>query len=95
MIEEPSTECGTVIAQSMIVVVLIKKLRMQARAHAGQFSSAAQSCLTLCEPTDCSTPDFPVHHQLLEPAQTRVHQVNDASENPMQLWAYHTGMNLI
>ena len=94
MIEEPSTECGTVIAQSMIVVVLIKKLRMQARAHRSiQFT--AQSCLTLCEPMDCSMPDFPVHHQLLEPAQTRVHQVDDASENPMQLWAYHTGMNLI
>ena len=31
-----------------------------------QFSSVAQSCLTLCDPVDCSTPDFPVHHQLLE-----------------------------
>ena len=30
-----------------------------------QFSSVAQSCLTLCDPTDCSTPGFPVHHQLL------------------------------
>ena len=27
-----------------------------------QFSSAAQSCLTLCDPMDCSTPGFPVHH---------------------------------
>ena len=31
-----------------------------------QFSSVAQSCLTLCGPMDCSTPGFPVHHQLLE-----------------------------
>ena len=31
-----------------------------------QFSSVAQSCLTLCDPMDCSTPGFPVHHQLLE-----------------------------
>ena len=30
-----------------------------------QFSSVAQSCLTLCDPTDCSTPGFPVYHQLL------------------------------
>ena len=32
----------------------------------GQFSSVAQSCPTLCDPTDCSTPGLPVHHQLLE-----------------------------
>ena len=32
-------------------------------------SSVAQLCLTLCNPVDCSTPDFPVHHQLLELAQ--------------------------
>ena len=34
--------------------------------------------LTLCDPMDCSTPGFPVHHQLLELAQTHVHQVDDA-----------------
>ena len=43
-----------------------------------QFSSVDQSCPALCEPTDCSTPSFPVHHQLLELAQTHVHQVGDA-----------------
>ena len=42
------------------------------------FSSVAQSCLTLCDPMDCSTPSFPVHHQLLELAQTHVHRVSDA-----------------
>ena len=42
-----------------------------------QFSSVAQSCLTLCNPTDCSTPGLPVHHQLLEFTQTHVHWVND------------------
>ena len=36
-----------------------------------QFSSVTQSCLTLCDPMDCSTPDFPVHHQFLELAQTQ------------------------
>ena len=40
-----------------------------------QFSSVAQSCLTLCDSTDCSTPGFPVHHQLLELAQTHVHLI--------------------
>ena len=43
-----------------------------------QFSSVAQSCLTLCDPMDCSTPDFPVHHQLQELTQTHVHRVSDA-----------------
>ena len=39
-----------------------------------QFSPVTQSCLTLCDPMDCSTPGFPVFHQLLEPAQTHVHR---------------------
>ena len=43
-----------------------------------QFSSVAQSCSTLCDPMDCSTPGFPVHHQLPEFAQTHVHRVSDA-----------------
>ena len=43
-----------------------------------QFSSATQSCLTLCNPLDCRTPGFPVHHQLLELTQTHVHCVSDA-----------------
>ena len=43
-----------------------------------QFSSVAQSCLTLCNPVDCSTPVFPGHHQLSEFAQTHVHPVSDA-----------------
>ena len=43
-----------------------------------QFSLVAQSCLTLCDPMNCSTPGLPVHHQLLEFTQTHVHQVNDA-----------------
>ena len=40
-----------------------------------QFNSATQSCLTLCDPMDCSTPGFPVHHQLPELVQTHVHWV--------------------
>ena len=42
------------------------------------FSLVTQLRLTLCNPMDCSTPGFPVHHQLPEPAQTHVHQVSDA-----------------
>ena len=40
-------------------------------------SSVAQSCLTLCDPIDCSMPGLPVHHQLLEFTQTHVHRVGD------------------
>ena len=39
-----------------------------------------QSCLTLCDPRDCSTPVFPVHHQLSELAQAHVHWVGDATQ---------------
>ena len=43
-----------------------------------QFSSVAQSCLTLCYPVNRSKPGFPVHHQLLEFIQTYIHWVGDA-----------------
>ena len=43
-----------------------------------KFSSIAQSCLTLCNPVDCSTPGLPVHNQLPEVTQTHVHWVSDA-----------------
>ena len=43
-----------------------------------QFSSAAQSCPSLCDPVNRSTPGLPVHHQLPESTQTHVHQVSDA-----------------
>ena len=45
-----------------------------------QFSSAAQSCPTLWNPMDCSTPGIPVHHQLPEFTQTHVYWVGDAIE---------------
>ena len=43
-----------------------------------QFSSVSQSCPTFCDLIDCSSPGFPVHHQLPELAQTHVHRVGDA-----------------
>ena len=43
-----------------------------------QFSSVTKSCLTLCDPMDCSVPDLPVHHEFPELAQAHVHQVGDA-----------------
>ena len=46
-----------------------------------QFSSVIQSCLTLCDPMDCSMPGLPIHQQLLEFNQTHVHWVCDASSH--------------
>ena len=43
-----------------------------------EFSSVTQSCLTLCDPMDCSTPGLPVHYQLPESTQTHVQCVSDA-----------------
>ena len=43
-----------------------------------QFSSVIQSCPTLWDPMNCSTPGLPVHHQLLEFTQTHVHRISDA-----------------
>ena len=52
-------------------VLLLSKLTVQC-------SSVAQSCLTLCDPMNHSTPGLPVHHQLSEFTQTHVHRVGDA-----------------
>ena len=46
--------------------------------HSVQFSSVSQSCLTLCNTMNHSTPGLPVHHQLPESTQTHVHWVGDA-----------------
>ena len=45
-----------------------------------QFSSVAQSCPTLCDPMNCSTPGLPVHHQPPEFTQAHVHWVGDATQ---------------
>ena len=47
-------------------------------SHTSKFSSVAQSCPTLCDPTNHSMPGLPVHHQLPESTQTSVHWVSDA-----------------
>ena len=48
--------------------------------HSVQFSSVAQSCPTLCDLMNHSTPGLPVHHQLPEITQTHVHRVGDAMQ---------------
>ena len=51
-----------------------------------QFSSVAQSCLTLCDRTDCSTPGLPVHHHLPEFTQTHVHWVGDDIQPALKIY---------
>ena len=55
--------------------------------HSVQFSSVAQSYLTLCDPMNRSTPGLPVHHQLPEPTQTHVHWVGEAIQPFHLLWS--------
>ena len=59
---------------------IVKKLSVQ-------FSSVPQSCLTLCDSMDCGMPDFPIHPQLSELAQTHVHWVGDAIQPSHPLWS--------
>jgi len=53
-------------------------LSVHAKKCSVQFISVAQSCPTLFDPMNCSTPGLPVHHQLPEFTQTHVHRVSDA-----------------
>ena len=56
----------------------VNKKQISNMLQSVQFSSVAQSCLTLCNPMNCSTPGLPVHHHLPEFTQTQVHRVSDA-----------------
>ena len=56
--------------------------------------SSAQSCPTLWDPMDCSTPGLPVHHQLLEFSQTHVHWVGDAIQPSHPLLSPSPAFNL-
>ena len=67
ILSRPSTTCWKEYFPHWIVMAPLLRI-----------SSVAQSCLTLCDPMDCSTPGLPVHHQLLEFTQTHVHCVGDA-----------------
>ena len=67
----PLSLASSALADSLPLCHLVRSLVIQ-------FSSVAQSCRTLCDPMNCSTPGLPVHHQLLESTQTCVHRVSDA-----------------
>ena len=69
---------GVIQSQTRLRRLSSSSIAIKKNKHNFQFSSVAQSCLTLCDPVDCSIPGFSVHHYLLEFAQTHVHQVVDA-----------------
>ena len=50
-------------------------MALESKPSPHQFSSVAQSCPPLCNPMDCGTPGFPIHHQLLKLAETQVHHL--------------------
>ena len=62
--------------KSLLPIVLV--LSLCSVTQSVQFSSVAQSCPTLCDPMNCSTPGLSVHHQHPEFTQTHVHRVSDA-----------------
>ena len=65
-----SLTIGPQLPHSRDLLLLTSKSILPLFPPESQFSSVTQSCPTLCNPMDCSTPDFPVHHQLPELAQT-------------------------
>ena len=70
-----------VIFNSMFIAVIItiaKKWKLRKYLSMDQIRSVAQSCPTLCDPMNCSTPGLPVHHQLPEFTETHIHRVSDA-----------------
>ena len=62
--------------------------------YTDQIRSVAQSCPTLCNPMNCSTPGLPIHHQLLESTQTHVHLVGDAIQPSHPLLSPSPALNL-
>ena len=68
-----------------IDLVIKSNRKNWALAFHAQFSSVTHLCLTLCDPTNRSTPGLPVHHQLLEFTQTHLHWVSDAIQPPHPL----------
>ena len=66
------------ILEGILTSIIVKQKYKEHKIVSVQFSSVAQSCPTLCDPMNRSTPGLPVHHQLLEFTQTHVHRISDA-----------------
>ena len=71
--------CGQESLRKNGVAIMVNK---RVQSTVSQFSSVAQSCPTLCDSMNCSTPGLPVHHQLPEFTQTHVHPAISSSVVP-------------
>ena len=74
----------TMLSEELFLLSVIRMRILKARKKIDNnlsVSSVFQSCLTLCNPMDCSTPGFPAHHQFPELTQTHVHRVGDAIQS--------------
>jgi len=65
-------------AFTMVLYRLLLQKGLRYSIRSDQIRSVAQSCPTLCDPMNRSTPGLPVHHQLPEFTQTHIHRVSDA-----------------
>ena len=65
----------------IVALFIIINLWKWPKCHSVQFSSVTQSCPTLCDPMNRSTPGLSVHHQLPEFTQIHLHQVSDAIQS--------------
>ena len=90
----PSTKTSRDVVPAPSLLLLPLSLAHSDLATLASFSSVAQSCPTLCEPMDCSTPGLPVHHQLQELTQTHVYQVGDAIQPSRPLFSLSPTFNL-
>ena len=91
-VSAPWNNCSQIFCKALATLSFSTVFREQTYRQQGQekvdelrekhwniyISSVAQSCPTLCNPMNRSTPGLPVHHQLLEFTQTHVHRVSDA-----------------
>ena len=76
--EDHPSKVNIVVQSPSHVWLFATSLTAARQASLYSVKSLTQSCLTLCDPMDCSMPGLPVHHQLPELAQTHVHRVGDA-----------------
>ena len=68
----------TQVTAASLSIIAVASIHSSCLLSSVQFSSVAQSCPTLCDPMNCSTPGLPVHHQLPEFTQTHGHRASDA-----------------
>ena len=82
------------ILQHLSLSVYLHNINLYIWIYLYCYCSVAQSCPTLCDPMDCSTPDFPVFHHLLEFAQTHVHWVSGTIQPSHPLLSPSPAFNL-